>query len=74
MPDAPTGSYIGSYGLPVATGEIKIGLSAWDADLEQDSYLSAEALDSAGESEHCCQPEQGRTACDKIRCGNRAAA
>lgn len=46
MPDAPTGSYIGSYGLPVATGEAKIGLGAWDADLEQDSYLSAEALDS----------------------------
>lgn len=46
MPDAPTGSYLGSYGLPVATGEIKIGLGAWDADLEQDSYLSAEALDS----------------------------
>ena len=46
MPDAPTGSYIGSYGLPVATGETKIGLGAWDADLEQDSYLSAEALGS----------------------------
>ena len=46
MPDAPTGSYIGSYGLPVATGETKIGLGAWDADLAQDSYLSAEALDS----------------------------
>ena len=46
MPDAPTGSYIGSYGLPVATGETKIGLGAWDADLEQDSYLSAEALDN----------------------------
>ena len=46
MPDAPTGSYIGSYGLPVATGETKIGLGAWDADLEQDNYLSAEALDS----------------------------
>ena len=46
MPDTPTGSYIGSYGLPVATGETKIGLGAWDADLEQDSYLSAEALDS----------------------------
>lgn len=46
MPDAPTGSYIGSYGLPVATGETKIGLGVWDADLEQDSYLSAEALDS----------------------------
>nr|WP_317371406.1 hypothetical protein [uncultured Gemmiger sp.] len=46
MPDAPTGSYIGSYGLPVAIGETKIGLGAWDADLEQDSYLNAEALDS----------------------------
>ena len=46
MPDAPTGSYIGSYGLPVATGETKIGLGAWAADLEQDSYLSAEALDN----------------------------
>ena len=46
MPDAPTGSYIGSYGLPVATGETKIGLGAWDADLEQDSYLSVEALDN----------------------------
>ena len=45
MPDAPTGSYIGSYGLPVATGETKIGLGAWDADLEQTNYLSAEALD-----------------------------
>ena len=46
MPDAPTGSYIGSYGLPVATGEAKIGLGAWDTELEQDSYLNAEALDS----------------------------
>ena len=46
MPDAPTGSYIGSYGLPVATGETKIGLGAWAADLEQDNYLSTEALDS----------------------------
>ena len=46
MPDAPTGSYLGSYGLPVATGETKIGLGAWDADLEQTNYLSAEALDS----------------------------
>ena len=46
MPDAPTGSYIGSYGLPVATGETKIGLGAWNADLEQTNYLNAEALDS----------------------------
>ena len=46
MPDTPTGSYIGSYGLPVATGETKIGLGAWDADLVQGSYLSVESLDS----------------------------
>ena len=46
MPDAPTGSYLGSYGLPVATGETKIGLGAWNADLEQTNYLNAEALDS----------------------------
>ena len=46
MPDAPTGSYLGSYGLPVATGETKIGLGAWDAELEQTNYLNAEALDS----------------------------
>ena len=46
LPDAPIGSYIGSEGLPVATGETKIGLGAWDADLEQTNYLNAEALDS----------------------------
>ena len=46
MPDAPTGSYLGSYGLPVATGKTKIGLGAWDADLEQTNYLNAEALDN----------------------------
>lgn len=46
MPDTPTGFYLGSYSLPVATGETKIGLGAWAAALEQDSYLSAEALDS----------------------------
>ena len=26
LPDAPTGSYLGSMGLPVATGETKIGI------------------------------------------------
>ena len=46
MPDAPTGSYIGSEGLPVATGETKIGLGAWDTDLEQTNYLSTESLNS----------------------------
>ena len=33
LPDAPTGSYLGSMGLPVATGEIKISISAWVSDL-----------------------------------------
>ena len=28
-----TGSYLGSMGLPVATGETKIGISAWVSDL-----------------------------------------
>ena len=46
LPDAPIGSYIGSEGLPVATGETKIGLGAWDTDLEQTNYLSAESLNS----------------------------
>lgn len=49
LPDAPTGSYLGSQGLPVATGETKIGISAWPNDqLEEsaDSYLSADTLNS----------------------------
>ena len=29
LPDAPTGSYIGSRGLPVATGVTKIGIGEW---------------------------------------------
>ena len=29
LPDAPTGSYLGSMGLPVATGETKISISAY---------------------------------------------
>lgn len=33
LPDAPTGSYIGEYGLPVATGDTKISISAWKNDL-----------------------------------------
>lgn len=47
LPDAPTGSYMGSQGLPVATGETKIGISAWPNDLLEestDSYLSAGTL------------------------------
>lgn len=49
IPDTPTGSYMGSQGLPVATGETKIGISAWPNDqLEEstDSYLSADTLNS----------------------------
>ena len=49
LPDAPIGSYIGSEGLPVATGNTKIGISAWpESQLEENSgsYLTAEALDN----------------------------
>ena len=47
LPDAPTGSYIGSEGLPVATGQTKISLSLWaDGQLEQDSHLDPDALNS----------------------------
>ena len=49
LPDAPTGSYMGSQGLPVAAGETKIGISAWPNDqLEEstDSYMSADTLNS----------------------------
>ena len=47
LPDAPAGSYIGSEGLPVATGQTKIGLSLWaDGQLEQGSHLDPDALNS----------------------------
>ena len=47
LPDAPAGSYIGSEGLPVATGQTKIGLSLWaDGQLEKDSHLDPDALNS----------------------------
>lgn len=50
LPDAPIGSYIGSEGLPVATGETKIGISEWpESQLEEGgSYLTAVALDNDG--------------------------
>lgn len=51
LPDAPNGSYIGSTGLPVATGETKIGISEWpESQLEETSgsYLTAAALDNDG--------------------------
>ena len=50
LPDTPIGSYIGSEGLPVATGETKIGISEWpESQLEEGgSYLTAAALDNDG--------------------------
>ncbi len=51
LPNAPIGSYIGSEGLPVATGETKIGICEWpESQLEEtsDSYLTAAALDNDG--------------------------
>lgn len=49
LPDAPTGSYMGSYGLPVATGDTKIGISHWNDDQSNTiGYMDAEALNSDG--------------------------
>ena len=48
LPDAPTGSYLGSMGLPVATGKTKIGISAWVSDLYDgvDAHMDADALNA----------------------------
>ena len=49
LPDAPTGSYMGSYGLPVATGDTKIGISYWNDDQSNAiGYMDPEALNSDG--------------------------
>ena len=46
LPDAPTGSYIGSMGLPIATGQTRISVSEWVTDLYDgvDAHINAEAL------------------------------
>ena len=46
LPDAPTGSYMGSAGLPIATGETKISISGWTEDLSASGYVNAEALNA----------------------------
>ena len=49
LPDAPTGSYIGSRGLPVATGTTKVSLSEWNVNQlggASEGYLDANALNS----------------------------
>ena len=49
LPDAPTGSYMGSYGLPVATGDTKIGISYWNDDQSNAiGYMDPEELNSDG--------------------------
>ena len=51
LPDAPTGSYIGSMGLPIATGETRISISEWVTDLYDgvDAHIDAAALHADGE-------------------------
>lgn len=46
LPDASTGSYIGSMGLPIATGQTRISISEWVTDLYDgvDAHINAEAL------------------------------
>lgn len=48
LPDAPTGSYMGSMGLPIATGETKISISEWRDDLfaAHSAYFDADALNA----------------------------
>ena len=48
LPDAPTGSYEGSYGLPVATGDAKISIGPWTEDLlgSDSGYMNADALNA----------------------------
>lgn len=46
LPDEPTGSYIGSMGLPIATGQTRISISEWVTDLYDgmDAHINAEVL------------------------------
>lgn len=51
LPDEPTGSYIGSMGLPIATGETRISISEWGTDLYDgvDAHIDTAALHADGE-------------------------
>ena len=51
LPDKPTGSYVGSMGLPIATGETRISISEWVTDLYDgvDAHIDAAALHADGE-------------------------
>lgn len=48
LPDEPTGSYMGRRGLPVATGNTKVSISGWKADLFRDNggYFDTDALNA----------------------------
>lgn len=48
LPDAPTGSYMGRYGLPVAVGETKISIGEWAGEMQADGAgrMDADALNS----------------------------
>ena len=47
LPHLPTGSYVGAMGVPVATGETRIGLSGWEVSQLENStqYFNQEALE-----------------------------
>lgn len=47
LPHKPTDSYLGAMGVPVATGETRIGLSGWEISQLEDStqYLNQEVLE-----------------------------
>lgn len=51
LPDKPTSSYVGSMGLPIATGETRISISEWVTDLYEgvDAHIDAAALHADGE-------------------------
>lgn len=48
LPDAPSGSYMGRYGLPVAVGETKISIGEWAGEMQADGAgrMDADALNS----------------------------
>ncbi len=52
LPDAPTGYYMGRYGLPVATGETKIGIGEWTGEMLTDGFgrMDEDALNTGNAS------------------------
>ena len=72
--DAPTGHYMGSYGLPVAIGDTKIGLSLWTESLltdERTGRMDAEALNADGQTVTVPVGDGERHLCRDLRRGDR---